>query len=169
MGRHCAKVMLYLHRINKFWRPYDSLGSRVKIAVLNTWNFLRLDIKYFYHRETIWKHEHVSHLDDSNHDSLNWPLKWGTCWRPWKWPVQLQLSFLIQWGLQAGHYSLCDTVCGIFVSVLGWSGWSYIELRMLCTPMLWLVKAEGPTILKIVRNTTVKSLKKLCTALDTVF
>lgn len=101
--------------------------------------------------------------------TLNRPLKWDTCWRLWKWLVQLQPSFLIQWELQAGHYSLCDTVCGISVSGLGWSGWSYIELHTLCTPKLWLVKAEGPTILKNISGTAIKSSKILCTALDTVF
>lgn len=76
--------MFHLCRINKFWGHNDSLGSKVQIAMLNTWNFLRLDIKCSYHRATIWKYGYVHHLDGSNHFTMNMHMGTSHCISQWQ-------------------------------------------------------------------------------------
>lgn len=76
--------MFHLCRINKFWGHNDSLGSKVQIVMLTTWNFLRLNIKCSYHRSTIWKYGYVHHLDGSNHFIMNMRIGTSHCISQWQ-------------------------------------------------------------------------------------
>lgn len=84
MGRYCSKDMFHLYKINKFWGHYDSLGSKVKIAMLNTWNFLRLDIKCSYHKANISNYGYVNHIDGSNHFIMNMHIGTSPCISQWQ-------------------------------------------------------------------------------------